>query len=140
MKSIIALAIVLIIGYFIGSFTNKNESFTNIFNKDKNKISQLDLLNNTKDLISQITSSAQKETGEIFDKQYLDAMITMYEGSVTLSKIGTVASGRPELRNTAKTVSKDDAITLAQLKKWRSEWYPEETKTPPATIKPSFVK
>ncbi len=75
----------------------------------------------------------------MFDKQYLDTMIIMYEGSVALSKIGTVAGGHPELRTTAKTVSRDDAAVLAQLKKWRSEWFPE-TETNTTTTNPPFIK
>jgi len=140
MKSILTLFIILIIGYLIGIFTKQNGDIFSIF-KNNNK-SQIDIIKNTKDSIDQITKSAQKETGEIFDKQYLDAMITMYEGSVALSKLGTVAGGRAELRTVAREVSKEDAETLAQLKKWRSEWYPENTKneTPLTTNKPSFVK
>lgn len=137
MKSIGTLAVVLIIGFAIGSFTGFGNSFFSFLGGSKTVV---DPLAQVKETISDITKSAQKETGAIFDKKYLDTMITMYEGSVALSKIGTVAGGRPELRSAAKTVSKDDAIMLEQLKKWRAEWYPEDTKDSSPTAKPPFIK
>lgn len=138
MKSILALVVVLIIGFSIGSFTNTGNSLFNFLNKDKTN--QLDLNTSAKEALADITANTQKQTGAVFDKQYLDTMIIMYEGSVTLSKIGTVASGRPELRSTAKTVSRDDAAVLEQLKKWRKEWFPENTTTTPTPTNPPFIK
>lgn len=137
MKSILALVIVLIIGFSIGSFTNTGDSLFGFLGKGK--LTQEDINKSAKDALASVTASAQKQTGAVFDKQYLDTMIIMYEGSVALSKIGTVAGGRPELRATAKTVSKDDAATLEQLKKWRTEWFPENTTTGTNTT-PPFIK
>ncbi len=136
MKSILALVVVLIIGFAIGSFTNTGNSFFNFLNKDK--VNSVDLNSSAKEALANITENAQKQTGAVFDKQYLDTMIIMYEGSVALSKIGTVAGGHPELRTTAKSVSRDDAAVLAQLKKWRSEWFPE-TAPDTTSTKPPFV-
>jgi len=141
MKSLILIVFVLIIGFIIGSFTGYGESLFSFLNKPRSRDAiEENLTQKVKDSINRITVSAQKETGAIFDKQYLDAMITMYEGSVALSKIGTIAGGHPELRTVAKTVSKEDAEVLVKLKKWRAEWYPEEKISETPTIKPTFVK
>ncbi len=137
MKSILAWIIVLVIGFAIGSFTKNGTSFFSFLNKDKAPAQSLNA--SAKETLAGITANAQKQTGAVFDKQYLDTMIIMYEGSVALSKIGTVASGRPELRTTAKAVSRDDAVVLEQLKKWRKEWFPENTTTTPTT-NPPFIK
>lgn len=146
MKSIFGLFFVLILGFAIGSFTNKgSEVFSflksGVFSQiGKTPIVNTDeLTNNAEVALNKITESAQKETGAVFDKKYLDAMIVSYESSVALSKIGTVAGGHTEIRTIAKNVSKDDAVVLAQLKKWRGEWYPENVE-PKTTKEPPFVK
>ena len=143
MKNIFTIIIVLIIGFAIGGFTQNGSKMFSFMNKDKfsiddKKINNLNdqLLNSTKEIMTEIQTSAQKESGAIFDKRYLDSMIAMYEATSTMSKVGTVAGGHPELRSIAKSVSKDDTATLVELKKLRDTWYPEnkevsEVKNPP---------
>ncbi len=149
MKSIIGLVVVLIIGFMIGSFTAKGGDMFSFLKSGmftKNSADSLmntdELTKNAKDALTKITESAQKETGAVFDKKYLDAMIAEYETSVALSKIATIASGHNEIRVLAKGVSKDDAVTLAELKKIRATYFPENpnSKTNPPATKPSFVK
>ena len=137
MKSIGTLVLVLIVGFAIGSFTNAGNMFSFL---GGDKVPAQNLTSNTKDILNEITKTAQKQTGAVFDKQYLDAMITMYESSVALSKIGTVAGGHEEIRSIAKTVSKDDLATLNELKKLRKQWFPEDEKTETTPVKPSFIK
>lgn len=147
MKSIFGLFFVLILGFAIGSFTNKgSEVFSflksGVFGQiEKNQITNTDELTlNAREALNKITESAQKETGVVFDKKYLDAMIVSYESSVALSKVATIASGHNEIRTLAKGVSKDDAAVLAQLKKWRAEWYPENIQNEKNSKEPPFVK
>jgi predicted outer membrane protein len=149
MKSILGLIIVLIIGFLIGSFTNKGEGMfsflsSGMFTKDStvNLLKTDELTKNAQDALSKVTQAAQKETGAVFDKKYLDAMITAYETSIALSKVATVASGQNEIRTLAKGVSKDDQAILLELKKMRSTYFPEtptSSSTNPTT-KPPFVK
>lgn len=142
MKSILGLIVVLIIGFIIGNFTAKGGnifSFVKSGMFNKNNTEDTSLINEAKDSLDEVIKSAQKETGAVFDKKYLDAMITAYESSVTLSKIGTVAGGQNEIRTLAKSISKDDAVTLTELKKIRDKYYPED-KTTSTTTKPDFVK
>lgn len=147
MKSIFGLFFVLILGFAIGSFTNKGSEIfsfvkSGVFGQfGKNQIVNTDELTiNAREALNKVTESAQKETGAIFDKKYLDAMIVSYESSVALSKVATIASGHSEIRTLAKGVSKDDATILAQLKKWRAEWYPEVVEPVQSPKDPPFVK
>lgn len=142
MKSIFALFIVLIIGFLIGSFTANGGNMFSFLNSGmftKNSTADAGLITEVKNSLDDVIKSAQQETGAVFDKKYLDAMIAAYESSVTLSKIGTVAGGQNDVRTIAKTISKDDSVTLAELKKLRDKYYPEEKPTT-TTPKPNFVK
>lgn len=142
MKNLIILILILAIGFFTGFFTKKNFSF--LQNIKFHKVSQEELISNltnqANDALDGIVTSVQKETGPIFDKQYLDAMIVSYESSVALSKVGKTVGSNDEIRNLATNVAKDDAVVLAQLKQWRNEWYPETTPTKDDVKNPPFIK
>jgi uncharacterized protein (DUF305 family) len=153
MKQIAMLIVVLIIGFSIGNFSTRGSGmfgFLNngIFSKDsKNKLNSVttNTTESAKDILSKITDEARQETGPAFSKKYLDAMIVAYESSVNLSKIGSATSEKSELRTLAKTIAKEDAITLAKLKEMRDKWYPEtkintSVQTTKQESKPPFVK
>lgn len=142
MKSILGLIVVLIIGFMIGNFTAKGGNMFSFLKSGmftQNKNTDLQLINEAKSSLDDVIKSAQKETGAVFDKKYLDAMITAYESSVALSKIGTVAGGQNDIRTIAKTISKDDTATLNELKRIRDKYYPENKPTT-NNPKPNFVK
>lgn len=151
MKQIAMLIVVLLIGFSIGSFSKKGGSMFGFLNGgvfSKNTSSKItdqakSVTESAKDILTKITDEARQETGPAFSKKYLDAMIIAYESSVNLSKIGSATSERSELRTLAKTIAKEDAITLAKLKDMRDKWYPEtkiQTVEPDTKPKPPFIK
>ncbi len=134
MKNIFLIIVVLVIGFAIGGFTQSGNKLFSFLGNTDNPVNINEAINKQ---VAGIKTAAQNESGKVFDKEYLDSMILLYEGTSTISKVGTVAAGHPELRSIAKVVNKDDAQILIELKKMRDNWYPADTA--PKT-KPSFVK
>lgn len=134
MKNIFLIIVVLIIGFSIGGFSQTGSKIFSFLGNGNTPTNINEAINKQ---IDNIKTASQNESGKVFDKEYLDSMILMYEGTATISKIGTVAAGHPELRNIAKIVSKDDAAILTELKKMRNNWYPVENTQ---ATKPIFVK
>lgn len=151
MKQIAMLIVVLIIGFGIGNFSKNGGGIFQFLNGgvfSKNATTKINeetksVTESAKDILGKVADEARQETGPAFSKKYLDAMIIAYESSVNLSKIGSATSEKSELRTLAKTIAKEDAITLAKLKEMRDKWYPETTNKTTETapkIKPPFIK
>ncbi len=67
-----------------------------------------------------------------FDLRFIDAMIPHHEGALTMAKEALQKSQRQEIKKLAAEIIKAQEAEIAQLKQWRSLWYPNANKTPMA--------
>ncbi|HEX8251156.1 MAG TPA: DUF305 domain-containing protein [Pyrinomonadaceae bacterium] len=58
-----------------------------------------------------------------YDLQFLDTMIAHHQGAVEMSKPVEAKAGRAELKTLAKNIIADQEKEIAQMKKWREEWF-----------------
>lgn len=58
-----------------------------------------------------------------FEKRFIDIMIPHHEGAILMAKQALREANRPELKEMAEKTIKDQEKEIAQLKKWRQEWY-----------------
>lgn len=58
-----------------------------------------------------------------YDKRFIDMMIPHHEGAVEMAKDALKKSNRPEIRQLAKNIITTQEQEIAQMKKWRKEWY-----------------
>ena len=58
-----------------------------------------------------------------FEKRFIDLMIPHHEGAIIMAKQALKEANRPELKEMAEKVIKEQEKEIEQLKKWRQEWY-----------------
>jgi uncharacterized protein (DUF305 family) len=66
------------------------------------------------------------------DLRFIDAMIPHHEGAVLMAKAALQKSKRPEIQKLAKNIVGAQNQEIAQMKQWRSHWYPKASPTPMA--------
>ncbi len=136
MKTFVYVILILLAGIIIGNKAVKNDLFS-FLNNSHSKIEQLN--EEAANAWSEMTDLAKKETGAVFDMQYLDAMITMYEGSTKLSDLGeTLATS--DVKKLAGAISSEDEKRLAELKALREKLQAEIEANSSNKQKPPFVK
>jgi uncharacterized protein (DUF305 family) len=59
-----------------------------------------------------------------FDLQFLDTMIAHHKGAIEMAKDVETKAGRAEIKALAKNIIADQEKEIAQMKKWRDEWFP----------------
>lgn len=67
-----------------------------------------------------------------FDLRFMDAMTSHHQGAVMMAKEAKQKSKRPEIKNLASDIIKAQDQEIAQMKQWRTAWYPKAESTPMA--------
>jgi uncharacterized protein (DUF305 family) len=60
-----------------------------------------------------------------FDAQFIDSMIVHHQGAVTMAQQAQREAERPELKQLADTIIKDQEAEIAQMQQWRQQWFPD---------------
>ena len=58
-----------------------------------------------------------------FDLRFINAMIPHHEGAVTMAQDVLKKSQRPQMKQLAKEIIRDQQKEIAQMKQWRKAWY-----------------
>jgi uncharacterized protein (DUF305 family) len=69
---------------------------------------------------------------ENYDLRFIDAMIPHHTGAVEMAKEAQEKSTRPEIKQLADDIIEAQEQEIAQLKQWRSAWYPQSGDKPMA--------
>lgn len=64
-----------------------------------------------------------------YDLQFLDTMIAHHQGAVDMAQPAEAKAERAEIKTLAKNIIAEQEKEIAQMKKWRSEWFKDQ---PPA--------
>ncbi|NMF67355.1 DUF305 domain-containing protein [Brasilonema octagenarum] len=67
-----------------------------------------------------------------YDLRFIDAMTPHHEGAVVMAKVALQKSKRPEIKKLAQEIIKAQNKEIAELKQWRTAWYPKAPSTPMA--------
>ncbi|MBC6434566.1 DUF305 domain-containing protein [Nostoc sp. HG1] len=67
---------------------------------------------------------------ENFDLRFIDGMTPHHEGAVTMAQEALQKSQRPEIKQLAQDIINAQQKEIAQLKEWRTAWYPSASATP----------
>ncbi|BDI20772.1 hypothetical protein ANSO36C_65740 (plasmid) [Nostoc cf. commune SO-36] len=67
-----------------------------------------------------------------YDLRFIDAMTPHHQGAVEMAKVAQEKSKRPEIKKLASEIIRDQDKEIAQLKQWRTAWYPRASSTPVA--------
>lgn len=67
-----------------------------------------------------------------FDLRFIDSMIPHHQGAIVMAKEAQQKSKRPEIQKLAKEIIKAQDKEIAQMKQWRTAWYPKAPSTPVA--------
>ncbi|MFQ4143917.1 DUF305 domain-containing protein [Chlorogloeopsis sp. ULAP02] len=67
-----------------------------------------------------------------YNLRFIDAMIPHHQGAVKMAQEAQEKSKRPEIKKLASEIIKDQDKEIAQLKQWRTAWYPGASSTPVA--------
>jgi len=57
------------------------------------------------------------------DLRYIDAMIAHHRGAVLIAQQAQAKSQRPEIKELAATILKDESAAIDELYRWKREWY-----------------
>lgn len=66
------------------------------------------------------------------DLRFIDAMTPHHQGAVVMAQEAQQKSKRPEIKKLAADIIKAQDKEIAQLKQWRTAWYPKAPSTPMA--------
>lgn len=69
---------------------------------------------------------------EKYDLRFIDAMIPHHEGAIMMAEDALEKSERSEMQELAEEIIAAQEEEIAQLREWRSEWYPDVDDTPMA--------
>ena len=61
-----------------------------------------------------------------YEERFIDMMIPHHEGANRSAKHALEHSNKPDLKEMAQRSIEEQEKEIAQLKKWRKEWYGEE--------------
>ncbi|WP_445214817.1 DUF305 domain-containing protein [Brasilonema sp. UFV-L1] len=67
-----------------------------------------------------------------YDLRFIDAMTPHHQGAVKMAKEAQQKSKRPEIKKLAEEIIKAQNKEIAELKQWRTAWYPKTSSTPMA--------
>jgi uncharacterized protein (DUF305 family) len=65
-----------------------------------------------------------------YNLRFFDSMIPHHQGAIIMSQAVLARSQRPELIKLAKSIISEQQQEIAQMQKWRKQWYPTATATP----------
>lgn len=61
-----------------------------------------------------------------YDLQFLDTMIAHHQGAVDMAQPAETKAERSEIKTLAKNIIADQEKEIAQMKKWRADWYKDQ--------------
>ena len=67
---------------------------------------------------------------ETFDLRFIDGMTPHHEGAITMAQEALQKSTRPEIKQLAQAIIDAQQKEIAELKQWRTAWYPTASATP----------
>ncbi|MBW4597592.1 MAG: DUF305 domain-containing protein [Brasilonema angustatum HA4187-MV1] len=67
-----------------------------------------------------------------YDLRFIDAMTPHHQGAVVMAKEALQKSKRPEIKKLSQEIIKAQNKEIAELKQWRTAWYPKAASTPMA--------
>lgn len=65
-----------------------------------------------------------------YDLRFLDSMMPHHQGALVMAQELLAKSKRPELIKLANNIISDQTTEIAQMQKWRKQWYPKASATP----------
>jgi uncharacterized protein (DUF305 family) len=65
-----------------------------------------------------------------YDLRFIDSMVPHHQGALVMAQEVLQKSKRPELISFAKGVITEQKKEIAQMQKWRKQWYPKASATP----------
>ncbi len=65
-----------------------------------------------------------------FDLRFIDAMTPHHQGAIVMAKEAEQKSKRPEIKKLAADIIKAQNKEIAEMKQWRTAWYPKASSTP----------
>jgi uncharacterized protein (DUF305 family) len=60
-----------------------------------------------------------------YDAQFIDSMIEHHQGAITMAQDALQQSQRPEIRQLAEAIIRDQQKEIEQMQAWRQEWFPD---------------
>ncbi|HEX2173182.1 MAG TPA: DUF305 domain-containing protein [Dehalococcoidia bacterium] len=66
---------------------------------------------------------ALRNAPEPFDQAFIDAMIPHHQSAVAAARVAESRAQRPEIRELAQTIIRDQEREIAQLREWRRAWF-----------------
>ncbi len=67
-----------------------------------------------------------------YDLRFIDAMMMHHQGAVVMATEALEKSQRPEIKQLANNIIAAQKKEIAQMKQWRTAWYPNASKQPVA--------
>jgi uncharacterized protein (DUF305 family) len=67
-----------------------------------------------------------------YDLRFIDGMMMHHKGAVAMAKEALEKSQRPEIKQLANNIIEAQNKEIAQMKQWRTAWYPQASKQPVA--------
>ena len=58
-----------------------------------------------------------------FDQQFIDMMVPHHEGAVEMAKVAATRAERPEIKQLAEAIVRDQTREVGEMKGWRKAWY-----------------
>lgn len=70
-----------------------------------------------------MVSGLSGKTGDVFDKTFIDEMITHHEGAVVMAEAALKNAKHQEIKDMADAIISTQTKEINQMKAWRSSWY-----------------
>jgi uncharacterized protein (DUF305 family) len=67
-----------------------------------------------------------------YDLRFIDSMVMHHQGAVNMAEEALKKSQRPEMKKLAQDIIAAQKQEIAQMKQWRTTWYPNADQTPMA--------
>jgi uncharacterized protein (DUF305 family) len=67
-----------------------------------------------------------------YDLRFIDSMVMHHQGAVNMAEEALQKSQRPEMKKLAQDIIAAQKQEIAQMKQWRTTWYPNADQTPMA--------
>jgi uncharacterized protein (DUF305 family) len=87
--------------------------------------SQMGSATATADGMAGMDHSQMGNSNAPYDAQFIDSMIEHHQGAITMAQQAQREAERPELKQLADTIIKDQEAEIAQMQQWRQQWFPD---------------
>ncbi len=123
MKNALTIILVLVAGFFIGSYLNQKG--INPVTQVRGAIHDMSTMS-AKEMADSMTGGLATKTGNEFDKEFIKLMIIHHQGAVTMAQLANVASNHKEIKDMAKDIITVQSKEIDMMKNWQHAWFPEE--------------